>query len=64
MRHHCELFTSRLNSLDDFLRIIHVSPPNDKTYYKVILIGLIWSLRWVVFLVTLWISLSLEIFPA
>ncbi len=49
MRPHCELFTSRLNSLDDFLRIIHVSPPNDRTYYKVILIGLIWSLRWVFF---------------
>jgi hypothetical protein len=63
MRPHCELFTSRLNSLDDFLRLIHVSPSNDRTYYKVILISLIWSLRWVVFLVILWISPSREYSP-
>ncbi len=49
MRPHCELFTSRLNSLDDFLSIIHVSPPNDRTDYKVILIGLIKSMGWVDF---------------
>lgn len=44
MRPYSKLFTSRLNSLDDSLRIIHVTPHNSKTNYMVILIDSIWSL--------------------